>query len=485
MNELKQAAARGVAWNLVQNLAGRLLSLVVVGILARYLDRAAFGAVALALVVTSFAELLVSQGFSEFIPQREDLSDVQIATAFWLNIGTGALLTAGIAVAAEPIASGLGEASIAPIVRWLSLSLLLRSLSMVPTGLLVRRMQFRTISLRGVVAAAIGGVAGIIAALCNLGIYSLVVQVLVGDAVATLILWGATEWRPSFRFSSQAVRELTAFGAPVFAATLLNFGSRRLDTVIIAASWNIATLGTYYMAQRVFQIAGQVLNKSGDAVALSALSRVSAADRRREAFYQAIEITAALCFPLYGLLALLSTPVVVTLFGARWTDSAPILCAFAIAGLPISLSYLHAAALKSVSRTRSYLVVHIVLVSVYLPLLFVMVPHGPTAAGIAYALGCLVIMPVEIALVRDAIEIRVFTYLRWLAGPTVATAVMAAVTLGLLEVAPAMPAVIAMTGLGLLGLVTYVAALRLLAPGTYGRCRDLVVVTLGKRKRPS
>src|SRR5688500_8908445 len=136
MKGLKNASARGVAWNLAQNLASRLLGLIVFAILARMLDRSAFGAIALALAITAFAELLVTQGYGEFITQSPDLSPQHLDTAFWFNTALGLALTLVIAIAAEPLSVAFAEPSVAPAVRWLSLSVVIRSLTVVPTGLL-------------------------------------------------------------------------------------------------------------------------------------------------------------------------------------------------------------------------------------------------------------------------------------------------------------------------------------------------------------
>jgi len=474
MKDLKRASVHGVAWNLVQNLIGRLLGLIVVAILARFLDRSAFGAIVLAGTVTTFAELLVSQGFGEFIAQRPNLTDEHSDTAFWFNASLGLVLTAIIALAAEPLAAALSEPSVAPIVRWLSLSLVLRSLSVVPTGILVRTMQFRALSLRSLIAMGIGGAGGIISAVAGLGIYSLVVQALATEVVGVIALWRATEWRPKWRFSRAHLRELTVFGLPIFGATLLNFASRRLDTVIVAGALGLTTLGVYSMGQRMFQMANQVLNKSSDAVTLSALSKLTDADRRRAALYRVVEITAVLCFPLYAGLAIVAEPLIVSVFSERWSDSTPVLAIFAVSGLPISLSYVHASALKSIAQTRSYLVIHILLISVYLPMLLLVVDRGPVAAAVAYLIALCVIVPVEIGLVRAALGIRLTDYAKALLGAVLATVVMSGVTCAVALATTELAPLLRLGTEAVAGAAAYLVALKLLAPATFRRCRDLL-----------
>ena len=482
MQGLKYVAARGVAWNLAQNVAGKLLGLVVFAVLARLLDRSAFGAVAVALAVTALAELLVTQGYGEFITQSPELSDSHLDTAFWLNVGLGLLLTLIIAVAAGPLSAAFGEQSVAPIVRVLSASLVIRSLTIVPSGLLTRELRFRELSFRTVVAALVSGVSGITAAVGGLGIYSLVIQILVGDVVAAAMLWRATSWRPGLRVSRSSLKELSAFGAPIFGAGLLGFFSRRLDSLVILGSLGLNTLGVYAAAQRLSQIANQILNKSSEGVAFSALARLSEdSERRRQGFYRVVEVTVALCFPAYAGLALVSEPLMQTVFGMRWGDGAPILAMFALSGIPVTLSYIHFAAYKSAGRTRFVLLNHIVMVTLYLPLLFVLVRWGASAAAAAYLIAACLIIPVELVGVRASLGIRFTGVVKALSGPTMATALMAALTWGAVELTTSIVPSLRLVILGLTGAGCYVLALKLLAPLTFARCLDLARGTITRR----
>lgn len=482
MKDLKHASARGVAWNLLQNIVSRLLALLVVAILSRILDRSAFGGIALALAITTFAELFVNQGFGEFITQTPKLEDEHLDTAFWFNIATGAIFAGVIAMCAHPLAIALDEASAASVIQWLSLSLLIRSFAVVPAGVLLRNLRFRSLSMRSVVASAVGGVAGIATALSGFGVYSLVIQVLVGDLASVVILWGATDWRPGLRFSKRTLRELSQFGTPIIGATLIGFVSRRLDTVIVGSVLGLALLGVYSMAQRVYQIVLQVVNKSTTDVTFSALSRLSdSEENRRRAIYRVIELTGALCFPTYVGLAVIAEPLTITLFGPLWHDSAPVLVLFALSGVPFSLTMVHISAIKSSAKTRYLFLINLILLLVYLPVMFVLVGRGPEAAAAASLISCCAILPVEIAFMRAALSLRVSSYCRALLGPMFATLLMGACTLGVLYAVRTQPQFVQLVAGSATGVATYVLALRYLATPTFNRCLELARSTIRKK----
>jgi O-antigen/teichoic acid export membrane protein len=484
LKSLKQASARGVVWNIAQNLAGRLLSLIVVAILGRILDRSAFGVIAFSLVVNSFAELIVNQGFGEFITQRPALTDDYLDTAFWFNLGIGIALTLMIALTATPLADAFADVSIAPIVRIVSVTLVFRSISVVPYSLLVRRMQFRSLSVRSIIATAFSGVAGIICALAGLGIYSLVVQVVLADLASTVVLWRATEWRPKRVFSRKCLREMSTFGAPVFASSLLGLVSRRLDTLIVAGALDMARLGIYSMAQRVFQIVMQVLNKSMSDVAFSALSRVTDVDARRDALVKVVELTAVLCFPVYIGIAIVAQPLMVTIVGAKWSVSAWPLSLFALSGIPFSLTLINLPAITSSARTRFLLVIQVIFLAVYMPAIVLLVGRGPTEAALANLIACTAIAPVEIWFVAVAMPMRALDYVKALIGPSAATGVMALAALGVASVTTTLPPIVRIGVEAIAAIPVYVVALRVLAPVAFDRCIKLIASTLRRKPKP-
>jgi O-antigen/teichoic acid export membrane protein len=484
MKDLKQASARGAAWNLLQNLISRVLGLVVVAILSRLLDKNAFGGVALALAITSLAELLINGGYGEFITQTAKLDDEHLDTAFWFNAIGGGVLAGAIAASAGPLATAFGDADAAPVIQWTALSLAVRALGVVPAGLLVRELKFRTLSLRSVVASVIGGAAGIIAAFAGMGVFSLVIQLLVGDIAATAILWRATEWRPGRRLSKRALRDMSAFGTPLIAATLLGFVSRRLDAVIVAGAIGLASLGVYTLAQRVYQIALQVLNKSSVEVVFSALSRLAhTEDARRQAFLRVVELTAVLCFPAYIGLAVAAEPLTLTLFGPRWLEGSEALMYFALSGVPFSLTLIHQAALKSAGKTRAWLVINVILTIIYLPFMIVLVDYGPGPAAAASMASCALIIPFELWFLRTALGVQTAAYIHALRGPVLACALMTGATIGVERATSQLAPFVRLILVSGSGAVVYVLALRALAPTSFRRCRDLALQTL--RRTPA
>jgi teichuronic acid exporter len=93
---IKQKAINSTKWSAIQNWTSQILSLLVFLLLARLLQPADFGLVALASVFVVVLSTLSNQGFAQAIIQRQDLEPEHLDSAFWINTGIGAFLALGL-----------------------------------------------------------------------------------------------------------------------------------------------------------------------------------------------------------------------------------------------------------------------------------------------------------------------------------------------------------------------------------------------------
>src|SRR5688572_7347173 len=176
---LRQKAAKGIFWSVIQKWGRAAISILTFVVLSRLLAPEAFGLVALATVFTVFMELFLDQGFGAAIVQRSELEPEHLDTAFWINIVTGILMTIGLIAASGFIASIFEEPRLAPVLRWLSIIFILSSLSSTQISILQRKLAFKSLATRSLVATAVGGVVGMTMAFAGFGVWSLVGQDLV------------------------------------------------------------------------------------------------------------------------------------------------------------------------------------------------------------------------------------------------------------------------------------------------------------------
>ena len=145
---LQKRVARGLTWTFIDTWGSQLIQLIIFAILAHLLTDVDFGTVALAAVFVQFAQLFVDQGLGDALIQRKSLTRLQIDTAFWVAVVTGAMfMVLGFAVGIPDLRACLGKPELAPIIAVLSLTFLETSFSSVQMALLRRDMRFRSLAI--------------------------------------------------------------------------------------------------------------------------------------------------------------------------------------------------------------------------------------------------------------------------------------------------------------------------------------------------
>ncbi|MDH3726809.1 MAG: lipopolysaccharide biosynthesis protein, partial [Myxococcales bacterium] len=404
MSDLERRAMRGVFWTVLQAVASRSLSFLVFIVLARLLVPADFGLVAMAGVFIALLELLVQQGFSVAITQREDLEPEHESTAFWTNIAFSVLLAAAFWLAAEPVAMLYETPALAPVVRWLSAVLPLRGLAAVPVGLLQRHLRFRALAIRSIFGALVGGVAGVVAAIAGWGVYALVVQQLVAGLVDVVTVWSAAAWWPRFTYSFRHLLDLVGFSAHIVGAGLLDVLNRRSDDFLIGFFLGDVALGLYAVAYRVLLVLTQVLAKPGTLVAFTAFSRLQAdRDRIRSAFYQSTRAASVISMPIFIGIALVAPLAAPLIFGDKYQQSGLVLQLLALAGVVHAIGHYNSSVYLGVGRPDVRLKLLLINTVVHVAVLLLVVRWGIEAVAAAVVAQVYLLIPLDLFALRRLI----------------------------------------------------------------------------------
>ena len=161
----------------------------------------------------SLAAVFIESGFSVTIIQRKTVSDTELSSIFFFNIGVA---RAGF----QPAGGGIARRSppfttmpmLKPLTCLCGLSLVLGALGHVQRALMAKELNFRIQCLIAVIALVISGGIGVYMAWHDYGPWSLAVQGVVSTGVASLLLWVFSSWRPRPCFSFAAIRSMLKFG---------------------------------------------------------------------------------------------------------------------------------------------------------------------------------------------------------------------------------------------------------------------------------
>ena len=124
----------------------RPLNLIATVILARLLDPADFGLVALAMILLSTSYLFVGLGMGAAVVHSKYETKEIAFPSFLITLVAGIMFYILVLTNIDLIAIFLGTSNVIPILKWLSLVILLNAFSIVPQALLRRELMFGYVS---------------------------------------------------------------------------------------------------------------------------------------------------------------------------------------------------------------------------------------------------------------------------------------------------------------------------------------------------
>lgn len=409
---LRQKAAKGVVWSMVQKWGRAGVTTVTFIILSRLLDPEAFGLVALATAFTVFMELFLDQGFGAAIVQRAELEPEHLDTAFWINILTGILMTLALIAASGLIAATFREPDLAPVLRWLSLSFLLSSLFSTQVSILQRKLAFKSLAARSLIATVIAGIVGIGMAVAGFGVWSLVGQDLASGVVGIIVLWQASDWRPGFKVSLRHYKELFSFGVSIVGNHALTILIRRADDLLIGYFLGPTLLGFYTIGYQLLLVIIRLVTEVTNSVAFPTFSRLQhQPERMQRAFYKVTRYTSLFAFPVFLGLATLAPEVVPTVFGAKWAPSIPVMQVLSMIGILQSVLFFNGSVIKASGKPSWQLGIMVINAVCSVIGFLLAVRWGIVAVAASFVIVGYLLAPISYIAVRKLIQIDFRTYL--------------------------------------------------------------------------
>lgn len=321
---LGSQVASGILWTTAQKWVTRLLGLGTLAILARLITPEDFGVVAAAMATLPFIYLM-SDAFSTYLVQAERIDQRLLSTGFWFSLVASLLLMLATMLAAPLVSALTGVSDLTPVLRLLSLSLLLSGLAAVPTAILRRRMAFRTLAKQGAAAAVIAQFAAVVLALSGFGAWALAWQQLVMQGVAMILAWKAARWLPKFELSASLVRSMAAFGSRVSAAEVLPAVREWSEMAIIASSLGTTALGYLSVARRLIWVVTELTTSALKPMSVVVFSRIrETPDRLQVGYLRALSLSYTVVAPLLTVVVVTAPTLVPLLFGDQWETSIPL-----------------------------------------------------------------------------------------------------------------------------------------------------------------
>ncbi len=233
--------------------------------------------------------------------------------------------------AAPFIADFYGDVTLVPVIRILSLTIVISGVKGIQQAYVSRNMLFKRFFFSTIGGTIFSAVLGIAMAYAGFGIWALVAQQLSNTFIDTLILWITVRWRPTKSFSWTRLKYLLSFGWKLLVSSLLDTAYNNLRNLIIGKMYSSSDLAFYNQGDKFPKVIVTNINASIDSVLLPTMS--SAQDdkeRVKQMTRRAIKTSTYVMAPLMMGLAFCAEPIVSLVLTDKWLPCVPFLRIFCI-----------------------------------------------------------------------------------------------------------------------------------------------------------
>ena len=343
-------------WRFAERCGAQGVAFVVSVVLARLLAPEVYGTIALVTVFTTLLNVFIDSGFGNALIQKKDADDLDFSTVFYFNITVCTLLYLGMFFAAPWIARFYKNLALTPVIRVLSLTLIISGVKNVQQAYVSRTMQFKRFffaTLGGTIGAA---VIGIVMAYHGFGVWALVAQQIFNATVDTIILWITVKWRPRWMFSFERLKGLFSYGWKLLVSSLLDTVYNDLRQLIIGKMYTTSDLAQYNRGKQFPNLIVTNVNSSINSVLLPTMSRAQDDPARVKAMTRrAMKTSTYVMAPLMMGLAFIGEPIFDLILTEKWLPCVTFLRIFCITYMFYPVNTTNLNAIKALGRSVLFL----------------------------------------------------------------------------------------------------------------------------------
>lgn len=465
MQDLKRRTVRAGIINVGSRGVGFIIRIASLMVLGRLLSPEDYGLVAMVTAFTGVLNMFGCFGLFQAAIQRDELSEADSSSLFWLNMTFGALLTLIAMVAAPLVSAFYREPRVLAIMEVVAFTFIITAAGVQHGVLLQRRMAFGTSAKVDICSLLIATAVSIGMAMHGYGYWSLVSMTITLPLATTMGLWFASGWIPGRPQLVAGLRSMLQFGGATTMTGFLAYITVNIDKLLLGRVWGTEATGLYSRSFYLINFPTETLNNTIGEVTFAALSRTKDdPERFRRYFLKAYSLVVTLTLPLTVVCSLFADDLIVVILGPKWTSAVEIFRILCPTILMFAISQPLGWLLNALGLVKRGVCIGLFAAPLMITGVLIGLPYGARGVAIAYStVMVLKVIPVTIWALRGT-GVGVGEFFGALVNPLAASVVAAGIAFGVHAMFPAAwsPVLRLALDIGSFG-AAYVAALLLIA----------------------
>ncbi len=379
VSNLKRKTINGFFWSMLESIFSQGQGIIFGIFLARMLSPGEFGLIGMITIFISVAQVFVDSGLSQALIGKQNCTNLDYSTIFWANIVIGVLAYLIIWFCAPFIAGFYQKPELIQLTKLASVAILIGTVTLIQQTILIKEIDFKTITKISTVSTFISGVASLLLAYYGFGVWSLVWRTLINQALRTLMMWRYNNWFPQWAFSRRVFADFFSFGSNILIISIVAVIYKSIYNFVIGKNYSDTILGYYTNADQYSSIPSNTITNITGKVSYPVFSEMQNDNEKlRASISKLIKSIMYVSFIVMLGLAAIANPLFYTFLGEKWLPAVPIFQALCIANSITPMHAINHSVFKIKGRSDLFLKTELIKYMLFTPLLILGIFYGLT-----------------------------------------------------------------------------------------------------------
>lgn len=271
---LKKSTYNAMFWKLAERIGAQTVSLIIQIMLARILSPDDYSVVSIVAIFFAFANVIISGGLNTALIQKKDAEPEDYATVFVVSVALSVLLYGILFFFAGEIARIYDKPILLPVIRVMSLTLIVNAAKSVVSAYTSNTLQFRKFFFATIIGTIFSAAIGIYLALQGAGPWALVVQQMTNSTLDTIFLFITTKFRVLLVFSYERFKSLFSYGWKILVASLISTAYNEIYPLVIGLKYTTADLAFFSKGESFPKLINSTLSNTFSSVLFPVMSKI-------------------------------------------------------------------------------------------------------------------------------------------------------------------------------------------------------------------
>ncbi len=290
---------KNIKWTAFIEIAARIVSPLLLIILAKLIAPEYFGLVSTATISITFFNIFWDAGLSKALVQDQQISTGSANVIFWANLCLSIVVYILLFFFAPAIAGFFNSPGSELVIRVLGVQLIIGSLGSVQQNLQVREINYKPLFFVRLFTAIVPALVAIPMALLDFRVWALVAGNLSGSILGVIFLWIQSPWRPIIKVNFSILPRLLRYGLWVMFEGILGWFISMGDNLWVGHFLGTQSLGIYQVGWSISTVIFSIALTPLISMLFPAFSRLSGDEESRNTLYwKAVKLINSLCLPM-------------------------------------------------------------------------------------------------------------------------------------------------------------------------------------------